>query len=94
MIGIKILELKLNSIEQKLSELLAGHDQFVNVDEAAVLLGGISKSAVYKLSSEKKLATYKPGGKIVLFKKSDLLNYIESSRTGSADEIRSQLEGN
>lgn len=50
----------------------------------------ISKSSVHKLSSAKAIPTYKPGGKLIYFKKSEVNAYLERNRTPSIDEIKSR----
>lgn len=52
-------------------------DNFIEVDEAAKILK-IKKSTLYKLTSKRMIKFYNPG-KILLFKKADLLEYLEKS---------------
>lgn len=60
-------------------------EKYLNTTEAAGILG-ISKSTLYKLTHEKKLRYYKPGGKLVLFKKQDLIDFIEQGEQKPLDE--------
>ena len=55
--------------------------------EASVYLG-ISKSYLYKLTSRKEIPFYRPGTKLIYFKKSDLDAWILSSRESSKSEIQ------
>ena len=52
--------------------------EYLNVEQASAYLS-ISKSSLYKLTSSNTVKHYKPNGKVLLFKKSDLNEYIESS---------------
>jgi len=52
---------------------------FIKSDEAMEILG-IGKSAFYKLTMSKKIKIYKPTGKIMYIKWSDLIAFIESGQ--------------
>lgn len=62
----------------------------LTIDEAAEFLK-VSKSFLYKLTSNGTIKHYKPGRRIV-FLESDLLSFIEESKVHrrSPDEIKSQ----
>jgi excisionase family DNA binding protein len=53
----------------------------LNVEEAAAFLG-LKPSYVYNLVFSRKLAAYKPGGKLLFFKVSDLEKYVFSNQVG------------
>jgi len=53
----------------------------LNVEEAAAFLN-LKKSYVYNLVFYGKLAAYKPGGKMLLFKISDLEKYAYGNKVG------------
>ena len=59
-------------------DLIKNEDSFLNVSEAADLLR-TTKVGIYNLVSRKRIAAYKPFGQL-LFKKTELLFYVESSR--------------
>ncbi len=59
--------------------------EFLNTDEASAFLG-ISKSSFYKITSAGSITKYKPSGKVMLFKKSDLQHFIENGRIESQDD--------
>ncbi len=63
---------------------------FMTVDEAAAYLG-MSKSAIYKITSKREIAFYSPGGKKIYFKRSEVDAWIESGRTASDKEILEQI---
>lgn len=48
---------------------------------------GVSKSYLYKLTSCQKIQHYKPSGKLIYFKKEDLVNWMLRNRIQTADEI-------
>ena len=48
---------------------------------------GISKSFLYKLTFNRILPYYKPGGKLIFFDKNDLEEWMTSNRILSANEI-------
>lgn len=60
-------------------------EQYVTINNLCIILG-IKKNTAYKLSSKKVLPKYKPSGKIVLFKRSDIIAYIERKRIASRQE--------
>ena len=51
---------------------------FLNIDQAAEYLG-LSKPSLYKLTSERKIVSYKPA-RTLYFKEEDLKNYILSAK--------------
>lgn len=64
---------------------------FITTKEAAEYLG-IKMSYLYKLTSQKKIPYYSPGGKNMLFKTVELDNWIEKSRVSSQDEVKTKVQ--
>ncbi|HRU83622.1 MAG TPA: helix-turn-helix domain-containing protein [Candidatus Cloacimonas sp.] len=62
---------------------------YLNVTEAADLLN-VKPGTIYQLVWRKKIPYYKPLGKKLLFKKEELLSYIEKSRVQTQDEIETE----
>jgi excisionase family DNA binding protein len=60
--------------------------EFMNPEQAATYLS-VSLPFIYKLSSTHRLPFYKPGGKKIYFKRSDLDNYITQKRIASREEL-------
>ena len=58
---------------------------FLNVVEATIYLG-LSKSALYKLTSSNQIPFFKPSGKLIYFKQADLDNWIESGYQETVEE--------
>ncbi|WP_415376400.1 helix-turn-helix domain-containing protein [Patiriisocius sp. Uisw_017] len=64
---------------------------FLSVEELAEYLG-LSKSAVYKITSKKEIPHYNPGGKKIYFKRTEVNTWIESSRVASDIEVLENLD--
>jgi excisionase family DNA binding protein len=78
---------KLTSIENQLSELRGQPThEIVNLDEACEITG-MSKSTIYKKTSEKTLRHYKSGKKLI-FKRSDLIDFMLAHPQQSVTGIR------
>ena len=65
------------------------HDEFLSVKEAAAFLKR-SPGNIYNLLSAGKLRHYKPNGKQVLLKRSELQEWIEQAAVPSNAEIEAQ----
>jgi excisionase family DNA binding protein len=63
----------------------------LNVQEAAAFLG-LKPSYIYNLIHFGKLAAYKPGGKKIIFKQSDLENYLYRNRKAADFELNERAE--
>jgi len=71
------VENELKSIKDMLDVMSNNSQEFLNIEEASNFLK-ISKSSVYKLTHFKKLKFSKPNGKKIIFKRIDLVNFIEN----------------
>lgn len=60
-------------------------------NEASMLLD-LSKSYLYKLTHSRQIPHYKPNGKKIYFKRSDLENWLFRNRVSTADELEQQAE--
>ncbi len=86
--------MNINIIERKLDHISAMVQQMqefqqvalLDSDQAATFLG-ISLSTLYKLTSSGSLPYYKPNGKLIKFKREDLINWVEAHRISSNDEL-------
>ena len=58
-------------------------------DEAATYMG-ISKSCLYKMTSQKTISHYKPNGKMIFFDREELENYLLSVRVKPQSEIEEE----
>ncbi len=60
--------------------------------EAAAEYLQLSKSCVYKMTSNKELPYYVPGGKKIYFRRTELDKWIFGSRVTPVDEIKLETE--
>ena len=60
-------------------------------NEASMLLD-LSKSYLYKLTHSRQIPHYKPNGKKIYFKRSDLENWLFRNRVSTANELEQQAE--
>jgi excisionase family DNA binding protein len=81
---------QIQSIRQELAKLIKPIKEFLTVEEIADYLG-LSKSAVYKITSKKEIPYYNPGGKKIYFKKTEVDAWIESGRVTPDSEIIDQF---
>lgn len=71
-------ELLLNEIKESLNSKAFEQKEILNLEETALFLS-ISKSTLYKLTHKGIIPFYKPNGKLIFFKKIELLQWIEGS---------------
>lgn len=67
--------------------LKAQGEQPMTLPQAATYLN-LSKSTLYGLTSRSAIPHYKPGGKKIIFRKSDLDAFLFSHRVASREEVR------
>ena len=79
---IKNLALRLQNIE----ELLLTQKTVLKLDEVT-LLTGLSKSYLYKLTSTGGIPCYKPQGKHIYFKKTEVEDWLLQNRKSTTVEI-------
>ena len=85
--------MKQNSILEKLSQiqnqLSENTDKPLPFQEASEYLN-ISKSYLYKLTYSRQIPHYKPNGKMLYFKRSDLEEWLLRNRVKTAGEIEQE----
>ncbi|WP_300565485.1 helix-turn-helix domain-containing protein [Flavobacterium sp.] len=64
--------------------------EVLNFKEALALLG-ISASMLYKLTHQRAISFYKPSGKLIYFKREDLMNWMLSNKQPSNEEIKNEM---
>ena len=79
---------RLRNIEALLNFEILNNKELLTIEEA-VRLTGVSKSTIYKWIASRKLSYYKPSGKIVFIKKSELYEFITRNKYQSKTEILS-----
>lgn len=82
---IKELENRLKKIENLLQERHHNDVVFLNIDEVSEFIK-MKKSSIYQLVYLRKIPFYKRG-KLLLFKKSELVNWIESKRFETLEQL-------
>lgn len=80
---------RLERIEAKLDGLLG--QEVMTAEEAAAFLD-ISISYIYKLTSRRKIPYYKPEGKRLYFKRSELAEWALSNKILTDEEIEAQTD--
>ncbi|MBV6513924.1 MAG: hypothetical protein FMNOHCHN_03506 [Ignavibacteriaceae bacterium] len=63
---------------------------FLGAEEAAEFLN-ISKSALYKLTWKNRVPYYKPGGKLIYFRKEELAEWIKKGRVKTPEERKAEI---
>ncbi len=63
--------------------------EILNFNDASTFLN-YSKSYLYKLTHSRQIPHYKPNGKMLYFKKSDLEEWLLRNRVKTADEIEQE----
>lgn len=76
-------------IVQKFDELRSLAKPFLTVEELASYLG-VKTSYVYKMTHNREIPFYKPGGKMIYFNREEIDEWVLSQRVATADEIRSE----
>ena len=67
------------------------HKEILTVDEAAQYTG-LTKSALYKLTSTRKIPFSKPNGKNCFFKRTELEAWLLSNPVATTDELNDRAQ--
>ncbi|CAA0253127.1 DNA-binding protein [Tenacibaculum maritimum] len=65
--------------------------EILTVDDAIIYLQ-LSKSCLHKMTSNKEIPFYKPGGKKIYFKKSELDEWVFNGKITSNNELEGDVE--
>lgn len=87
--ALENLRLYLERLEQRLDEVLLTQKEMLSFDEALRYLK-LSASYLYKLTANRVIAHFKPGGKLVYFRRADLDAWMQSGRCNSASNLKTQ----
>lgn len=86
--------LSIHSVYEKLDRLekkiVKSNVKYLTAEEASKFLG-FSITYLYELTSKRAIPFYKPSGKKLLFKHSELTEWIEKSRIDSSSEIQDKI---
>lgn len=81
------LKQEMESMKEMLSEMSLNTKEYLNVEETSRFLH-LSVSSVYKLTHGGKIRYSKSGGKKILFRRSDLVEYIEKGFSSTSEEYK------
>lgn len=73
----------------KFDELKIITKPFLSVEELASYIG-VKVSYIYKMTHNREIPHYKPGGKMIYFDRKEIDECVLSQRVATADEIRSE----
>ena len=82
---------KLTEIQQQLQDRVFDQKEILNLKEAASFLC-IAKSTLYKLTCKKQVKFYKPSGKIILFRRDDLISWVERNTSRETNQLSFKKE--
>lgn len=85
----KYIEAIEQMIVQKFDELKTITKPFLTVEELTSYLG-VKTSYIYKMTHNREIPFYKPGGKMVYFNREEIDEWVLSQRVATADEIRGE----
>lgn len=77
----------LNEIKSLKSLIIRGSKDVLTTSEAAQYLG-IGKAYLYKLTSANRIPFYRPEGKMIFFKRTDLESFLLRNRVSSSEELQ------
>lgn len=83
---MKNLLLTLEEIKELLTAQHIKDKEILTFSEAVTFLA-LSDSALYKKTSRREIPHYKPSGKIIYFKKSELQEWMLANRIASVEEL-------
>jgi excisionase family DNA binding protein len=88
------LETKLDEIKNFISQQQIAQKNILTLNEAATFTG-LSKSYIYKRTSNRQIPFYKLDGKLIYFKKIELEEWLLSTRVPSnSDILTNQIKTN
>lgn len=94
--SLKELATKVDSIVESYENIISMSEtqtqpkrEYLTFSEACVYLG-LSKAALYNMTSRRQIPHYKPNGKSLYFKESELIAWIENKRIKTASEIEAE----
>ena len=80
------MEKQLEEIKDYISTSIFLQKEFLTLAEAAIY-AGISKSYLYKLTSQETISFYRPALKLIYFKRTELNDWILNNRSESKEEV-------
>ena len=84
--NLELLNKQVSELIKAQRKAISGYD-YLNANELAELLGESIKT-IYARVHNRQIPFYKPGGKVLLFKLEEIVDWIRSGRHSSLDEIK------
>lgn len=78
---------QLDELADKVAKRVAINTKPILTFEEACLYMGMSKSALYKVTSNKEIPFSKPNGKMIYFKRADVDGWLLSNMSATATEL-------
>lgn len=83
------LQTVLDRIQQQIADYAIYQKEVLNFNEACQYMG-LSKSTLYKKTSQSEIPHYCPSGKLIFFKRSDLDSWMLKNRRSTTQEIEAE----
>lgn len=88
---MEFIQNELKEIKELLKKQTIQQKEILTIEEASGFLG-LSVSRLYKMTSNKEIPHYKPGGKKIYLNRKELEQWILSSRVASSNDLEDELE--
>jgi excisionase family DNA binding protein len=88
---MELFQQQLDKIEALLKKQNALSKEVLTLEEAAEYLQ-LSKSCLYKMTSNKEISHYVPGGKKIYFRRTELDNWVFNSKVTPSSEFDQEIE--
>lgn len=88
---MEFIQKELKEIKELLKKQTLQQKEILTIEEASEFLG-LSTSRLYKMTSNKEIPHYKPGGKKIYLNRQELEQWIFNSRVDSINDIDDELD--
>ncbi len=88
---MEFIQNELKEIKELLIKQTIQQKEILTVEEASEFLG-LSTSRLYKMTSNKEIPHYKPGGKKIYLNRQELEQWILNSRVASTYDLDDEME--
>lgn len=88
---MEFIQKELKEIKELLKRQTLQQKEILTIEEASEFLG-LSTSRLYKMTSNKEIPHYKPGGKKIYLNRQELEEWIINSRVDSINDIDDELD--
>ncbi|EDP96741.1 helix-turn-helix domain-containing protein [Kordia algicida OT-1] len=88
---MEFIQKELKEIKELLKKQTLQQKEILTIEEASEFLG-LSTSRLYKMTSNKEIPHYKPGGKKIYLNRQELEQWILNSRVDSINDVDDELD--